>query len=84
MTRSRDTFALFKVGYRNNAGEHSTALIWAHRISGAIAVLEEYAAQQPHRHLTDITNATQINSPDTDTEDYASIAWVGGQEPVWQ
>lgn len=83
MIRPRDTFALYKVDYRNNFARTFTALVWAHTFHDAVRVVDEYASQQARHFMSEVLNVSVVNSPDSDTEDYASIAWVGGETPTW-
>ena len=84
MIRNRDLFKLWRVDYRNNVAEPQTALVWAHRMSDALNIVEEYASKQPNRHVMEVHGIAELYTPDTDTEDYAAIAWTGGTEPAWE
>lgn len=83
MPRNRDLFELWSVQLRSNVAETHTMLVWAHRMSDALRAAEEFIAAKPRRAAWKVLGIDRVSTPDTDTEDYASVAWVGGDLPVW-
>lgn len=81
--RNRDLFRLFKVAYRDNLNKPGVSLVWAHRMSDALAIVNEHVNTTPRRFVMAVTGITELRTPDTDTDDYAELAWVDGTEPAW-
>lgn len=81
--RNRDLFKLWMVKGRDNVQTPVVTLIWAHRMSDAVAVAEELVAAAPRRFLAWVDGIENIPKPDTDTDCYAQVIWSGGAPPAW-
>ena len=83
MLRNRDLFKLYQVKGRDNIQKPVMLLVWAHRMCDAVQVAEELVSAAPRRFLAWVDGVEELRSPDSDTEDYASVVWSGGAPPVW-